>query len=251
MSGRGALCIALMASIASACTELTDNATTALSIQFEPLASPSVVVGDSLRDTTGALAPPIVHAFNFQGDEILAPTVRFHAADAGITVDDVTGIVRGDSLISTPARVVASIGSLQALQRIDVTLRPDAITAVDGNDTLQYHLIDSTLNVSAQLTVRVLHGLLADSAVSSYVVSFAVVSGGAPELASLVDGAGKPSIIDTTDATGLAGRAVRVRPVHLGPVTEDSVIVNATVKYRGSPVSGSPVRLVVHLRPRT
>lgn len=250
MSLRGALCIALAASIAAACTEISDNATSALSIQFEPLASPSVVIADSLRDTTGALAPPTVHAFNFQGDEILPPPVRYHSADPGITVDSITGVIRGDSLISTSARVVASIGSLQALQRVDVTLRPDMIAAVDGNDTLQYSLVDSTLNVSAQLTVKVTHGAPpADSAVKSYVVSFAVVSGGPPGLASLVDGAGKASVVDTTDAGGVAGRAVRVRPVHLS-VAQDSVIVNATVKYRGTPVSGSPVRLVVHLRPR-
>lgn len=250
MTPRLTIRLALAASIAAACTDISDNATTALSIQFEPLASPSVVLGDSLRDTTGALALPVVHAFNFQGDEIESPPVRFHSADPGITVDSVTGVVRADSLRSTPARVVASIGSLQAVQRVDVTLRPDAVAAVDGVDTLQYSLVDSTLNVSAPLTVKVTHGTPPlDSAVKSYVVSFAVVSGGVPELATLVDPAGKPSIVDTTDAGGIAGRALRVRPVHL-LVENDSVIVNATVKYRGTLVSGSPVRLVVHLTPR-
>jgi hypothetical protein len=248
---RGAARAALAGCLAAACTDISDNATAALSIQFEPLASPSVVLGDSLRDTTGAIATPTVHAFNFSGDEILAPPVRFHSADPGVTVDSITGVVRGDSLRTTPARIVASIGELQAVQRVDVTLRPDAVAALDGVVTLQYSLLDSTLNVSSPLTVKVTHGVPpADSAVRSYVVSFAIVSGGAPDLATLVDGAGKASLVDTTDAGGAAGRAVRVRPVHLGSVIEDSVIVNATVKYRGTPVSGTPVRLVVHLRPR-
>jgi hypothetical protein len=133
---------------------------------------------------------------------------------------------------------------------VDVTLRPDAVAAVNGNDTLQYSLVDSTLNVSDALTVKVTHGTPpADSAVKSYVVSFAVVSAGNPELATLIEGT-RASLVDTTDAGGVAGRALRVRPVHLGAVTEDSVIVNATVKYRGAPVSGSPVRLVLHLKPR-
>ena len=247
MKPRASLC-ALVASIAAACTTITDNASSALSLQFDPLASPSVVLGDSLRDTTGTLAMPVVRAFNFQGEQISAPAVRFHSADPGVTVDPATGVVRGDSLLSTPARIVASVGSLQAVQRLDVTLRPDLVAAVNGSDTLQYSLVDSTLNVSDPLTVKVTHGTpAADSAVKSYVVSFAVVSSGNPELATLIDGA-RASLVDTTDVSGVAGRALRVRPVNLGAVTEDSVIVNATVKYRGEPVSGSPVRLVLHLK---
>jgi hypothetical protein len=218
-----------------------------LSLEFDSLPSPSVVVGDSLRDTTGAIAAPVVRAFNYQGEEIPAAAVRFHAPDPGVTVDSITGVIRGDSLRSTPARIVASVGSLQALQRLDVTLRPDAVAAVDDRDTLQYSLLDTTQNVSAPLTVKLTHGSPpADSAVQSYVVSFAVVSGGDPLAAELVNG-GKISVIDTTDANGVAGRAVKIRPIYFTGV--DSVIVNATVKFRGTPISGSPVRLVVVLTP--
>jgi hypothetical protein len=74
-----------------------------------------------------------------------------------------------------------------------------------------------------------------------------VVSGGDPLLAELVSG-GTVSTVDTTDAAGVAGRAVRIRPLYL-LADVDSVIVNATVKYRGAPITGSPVRLVVVLQP--
>lgn len=246
---RGVIGAALAASLAAACTDVSDNATTALSIELEPLPSPSVVVGDSLRDTTGVIAVPTVHLFNYEGDEIPPDAVRFYSADAGVSVDSITGVITGDSLRSTPARIVAAVGSLQALQTVDVTLRPDSVAAVVARDTLQYSLTDSTLNISAQLTVKVTHGTPpADSAVRSYIVSFLVVSGGNPDLAELVNGT-KASAVDTTDAGGVAGRAVRVRPVHLPTDGLDSVIVNATVKYRGTPVSGSPVRLVVELVP--
>jgi len=51
---------------------------------------------------------------------------------------------------------------------------------------------------------------------------------------------------------GIAGRKIRLHPVALGSATEvDSIIVNATAKYRGVPVSGSPVRLVLLFKPRT
>jgi hypothetical protein len=233
--------------VAAGCVKISDNSDTVLSLEFDSLASPSVVVGDSLRDTTGVIAPPLVRAFNYQGEEIAAPPVRFHAPDPGITIDSVTGVIRGDSLRSTPVRVVASVGSLQALQRVVVTLRPDAMTAVDGRDTLQYSTLDSTVNISEPLTVRVTHGTPpADSAVQSYVVSFAVVSGGDPLAAEVVN-SGKISTVDTTDADGVAGRTVKIRPLYFTGV--DSVIVNATVKFRGTPISGSPVRLVVVLTP--
>ncbi len=238
---------AVMAAAAAGCVEISDSADTVLSLEFDSLPSPSVVVGDSLRDTTGAIAGPIVRAFNYRGEEIVAPAVRFHSPDPGITVDSITGVIRGDSLRSTPARVVASVGSLQALQRLDVTLRPDAVIAVNDRDTLQYSTVDSTMNISEPLTVRVTHGTApADSVVQSYVVSFAVVSGGDPLAAEVVNG-GRISTVDTTDANGVAGRAVKIRPIYFTGV--DSVIVNATVKFRGTPISGSPVRLVVVLIP--
>jgi hypothetical protein len=238
---------AVLGGVAAGCVKISDNSDAVLSLEFDSLPSPSVVVGDSLRDTTGAIAPPIVRAFNYRGEEIVAPGVRFHAPDPGITIDSITGVIRGDSLRSTPVRVVASVGSLQAFQRLDVTLRPDLVTAVDGRDTLQYSTLDSTRNVSAALTVRVTHGAApADSAVQSYVVSFAIVSGGDPLAAEVVN-SGKISTVDTTDTNGVAGRAVKIRPIYFTGI--DSVIVNATVKFRGTPISGSPVRLVVVLTP--
>lgn len=239
---------ALATVLGAACVKISDNSDAVLSLEFDPLSSPSVVVGDSLRDTTGTLATPTVRAFNYRGEEIVSPPIRFRAPDPGISIDSITGVISGDSLRTTPVRVVASVGSLQALQLLDITLRPDAVSALDGRDTLQYSLLDSTVNVSAALTVKLIHGQPPlDSAVRSYVISFAVVSGGNPLFAELVNG-GKVSTIDTTDAAGVAGRAVKIRPFYLAaPI--DSVIVNATVKFRGTPISGSPVRLVLVLTP--
>lgn len=249
MSAREGFAVAALgAALVAACVNISDNADSVLSLEFDSLPFPSVVVGDSLRDTTGAIASLDVRAFNYRGEEILSPPVRFHAPDPGITIDSITGVIRGDSLRSTRVRVIASVGTLQAQQLLDITIRPDAVSALDGRDTLEYSLLDSTVNVSRELTVKVIHGTPPnDSAVRSYVVSFAVVSGGDPLLAELVNGA-KVSTVDTTDASGVAGRTLRIRPLYLAaPV--DSVIVNATVKYRGTPISGSPVRLVLVLTP--
>jgi hypothetical protein len=235
-----------------ACGDVSGSSTSVLSIQFDSLAAPSVVVGDTLRDTTGAVIVPTVHAFNFKGTEIIPAPVRFQSPDSGVVVDSLTGIVFADSLRSTPARIVATVGGLQAIQTVDVTLRPDLIAAVDGFDSLSYSLFDSTLNVSPQLSVKLSHGIAPnDSAVKSYIVSFAIVSQSNPQLGQLVNDTGKPSIVATTDASGIAGRAIRLHPLFLtSATTVDSIIVSATAKYRGAVVSGSPVRLVLKVKPR-
>jgi hypothetical protein len=236
-----------------ACGDVSGSSTSVLSIQFDSLAAPSVVVGDTLRDTTGAVIMPMVHAFNYKGDEILSPPVWFQSPDSGLVVDSLTGIVFADSLRSTPARIVATVGGLQAIQRVDVTLKPDSLTAVTGLDSLSYSLFDSTLNVSRPLNVTLTHGIAPnDSAVKSYIVSFAIVSQSDPQLGQLVNDAGKPSVVDTTDASGIAGRSIRLHPLFLHSATAvDTIKVNATAKYHGTEVKGSPVQLVLILKPRS
>lgn len=238
-----------MVGLAAACTDISGSSTSILSITFDSLSAPSVVIGDTLRDTTGAVVRPVVHAFNFQGEEIIPAPVFFLSPDSGITVDSATGIVVGDSLRSTPARIVATVGILQAIQNVDVTLRPDLAQAVNTLDTLQYSPIDTTLNVSPQLQVKLTHGLAPnDSVVKSYIVSFAIVAQSDPQLGELVNDAGKASVVDTTDASGIAGRKIRLHPVFLKSAV-DSIVINATAKYRGVQVNGSPVRLVLLLKP--
>jgi hypothetical protein len=236
--------------LAFACTNISDSSTAVLSIQFDSLPAPAVVLGDTLRDTTGAVVHPVVRAFNFKGGEVTPAPVWFQSPDSGVTVDSVSGVIVGDSLRSTSARIVATVGNLQAIQRVDVTLRPDAIAAVDTLYTLQYSLLDSTKNFSPEMQVKLTHGVAPnDSAVKSYIVSFEIVFQRDPQLAELVNVARKPSTVDTTDASGIAGRIIRMHPVFLGSSTVDSVVINATARYRGTPVSGSPVRLVLLLKP--
>ena len=232
-----------------ACSDIVSSSASVLSIVFDSLGAPSVVVGDTLRDTTGAVVRPIVHVFNFKGEEVAQAPVYFLSPDSGITVDSATGIVTADSLRTTPARIVATIGTLQAVQNVVVTLRPDSLAAVNAIDSLQISVLDTTLNVSPLLQVKLTHGIAPDdSAVASWIVSFAIVAQSDPKLGELVNDAGLASVVDTTDATGIAGRKIRVHPLFFtSPV--DSIVVNATAKYRGVQVSGSPVRLVLLVKP--
>jgi hypothetical protein len=245
-----ALTLAFSAATALSCGDVSGGSGSVLSIQFDPLAAPAVVVGDSLRDTTGAVFHPVVHAYNFSGDEILPSPAWFQSPDSGISVDSATGIVVGDSL-RTGARIIATVGGLQAIQKVDVTLRPDLIVAVDGFDSLTYSLIDSTKNFSPTLSVKITHGVAPnDSVVGSYIVSFNIVSQSDPNLAELINDAKIRSVVDTTDASGMAGRAIHLRPELITSASGvDSIVVNASARYRGALVNGSPVRLVLLVKP--
>jgi hypothetical protein len=235
---------------AFACTDISGSSTAVLSIQFDSLPVPAVVIRDSLRDTTGAVVHPVVKAFNFNGDQIDQAPVWFQSPDSGITVDSATGIIVGDSLRASPARVIATVGQLQALQNIDVTLRPDLIQ-LSALDTLEYSILDSTKNISAPLQVKLTHGVAPnDSTVKSWIVSFQIVYQSNPQLGDLRNDGDRPSVIDTTDASGIAGRKIRLHSLFLSSATAvDSIVVNASARYHGVPVSGSPVRLVLLLKP--
>jgi hypothetical protein len=251
MRGARALPLSLIASaIVLACTEIPTGADDVLSFQVNPLPSPSVVVGDTLRDSTGAVAPLAITAFNYSGDVIEGAAARFRAADSRVRVDSVTGIVVGDSVSDTPSRILAILDGFNAIINLPVVLRPDTVVGVNARDSLAYSLTDTTANVSSSMGARVLHGLTTtDSAVASFRVTFQILSPGDTALARLVTDGGARSTADTTDASGSASRRIRIDVSRLtAPV--DSVIVLANVRYRGQHVRGSPVRLVLKLKPK-
>ena len=97
-------------------------------------------------------------AFNFSGTPLAAAVVRYHTADRGVTVDSITGVIRGDSLRATPARIIATVGDIQAQQLLSITLRPDTMFAASALDSVRYSLLDSTLNLSSAVTVSLRHG---------------------------------------------------------------------------------------------
>jgi hypothetical protein len=232
----------------AACVDIPTGADEVLSMQVNPLPWPSVVVGDTLRDSTGVVRPVSVTAFNFSGDLITTPEVRFSALDRGIRVDSLTGVVVGDSIRSA-ARILAKLNGLTPTTNIAVTLRPDTVTLFNGRDSLSYSIADTTSNLSPALGVRVLHGATLDSGVVAWFVSFRILSPTTAGLAQLVDDNRRASSADTTDATGVASRRIKLDPTKLVSAV-DSVIVQASIKYRGISVKGSPARLVLKVKPK-
>ncbi len=233
----------------AACTEIPSGANDILSFEFNPLPSPSVVVGDSLRDSLGVVRGITLKAFNFSGTEVSSPPVTFRAIDRGIRVDSVTGVVRGDS-VRPAARIVATLRGLSGTVQVAVTQKPDTVVGSNDRDSLSYSMTD-TANISNAIGVRVLTYTPAatDSSVGSYLVSFRIISPPDTAFARLVNDVGARSSLDTTDATGRAGRKIKLDVTRLVALT-DSVIVQATVKYRGVDLRGSPVRLVLKVKPK-
>jgi hypothetical protein len=242
----GKIILAVSAAFLLACTEISSNKNDVLSVRFDTLAAPSVVVGDTLRDTLGVISLAHATAFNYQNDSILSATIRFRALDRGVTVDSLNGLIIGDSLRATAVRIIASVGPVQAQQLLATTLRPDTIfNPATLPDSIVESLLDTTKNISVGSGVKLSHRAAVDSPVPAYIVSFAITFPLNNASVELVNDAGLASHVDTTSSDGTASRRIRL---HLGTATPpDSVVLAATAKYRGSKVKGSPVRLVVRI----
>jgi hypothetical protein len=250
------------------CTKLPSDPTTPFSIAFRRAPSPSVVLGDVMRDSTGQPATLQAFAFNLRGDTIRDYPVTYFLvardsqpatlADGLITAYSDTAYI-GDTL-----RVVAAAGGVQSTPlRIVVTLKPDALVLA-GSDTVRFLLpATDSLPMSASMSVRLRHTPISpeparDTVVPAYEVRYRVVRASSGNFDSsyvtISDASRHYAPVDTTDASGIAARQLRVRrtkyPYPYDTITPghsavDTVYVDATASYKGSAVSGSPVRFKV------
>ena len=237
---------------AGACAEINTDPNFAAAIAIDTLPFPSIVANDSLRDSLGVARPLRGSVFNIEGDVLSSIAVTFRTPDSGAVVDSTTGYIVADTARSTPLRVIAVAGTLQsAPDTLYIVPAPDTVIADVTTDSLLYSLTDTTANLSNPLTLQLMHRVPASDRlpVRSYLVSYQITYPSDPLLAQLVtrDGARK-STVDTTDATGTSQRRIRLRPLSLTSVN-DSVVVIATVRYRGTTVAGAPVRFVLQVKP--
>jgi hypothetical protein len=258
----GALLMTALAVALEGCTSIDSSATHVASLSFDSLPSPAVVAGDTLRDSLGVAAPLHALAYATGSDTPIAnASIQYIALDSGVTIGAggyVTAQARSGSV-----RLVATSGTLQTSPLKPILLiarRPDSV-AVSGaaRDTVNYLPGGgATVNVSPQLNVKVATtdtagGILGTQGWRvSFQASFrgATIAPGDTTVAWLVGDAGQASYLDTTDASGLAGRKIRVNPLGIRVTAVDSVIVLATVRYHGAAVRGSPLRFVILLQPK-
>lgn len=249
----------VLAAVVGACTDTSTSPTRIVALEFDTLAFPSILTGDTLRDSLGKVAPLHAVAFNGNGAVIANPAIQYVSLDSTVAISP-TGIVTAQAR-SGGARIIASAASLQSVQRILlITRRPDTLVITGKKvDTLNYALIDNaSTNASNPFGVRLVtrdtSGGVSGS--TGWLVSYQVFYRGKAltqsdtTVATLWNkSSATPSLVDTTTPDGSAGRRLRLRPVGLQAV-RDSFVVFATARYRGAQVPGSPARFVLVVVPK-
>jgi hypothetical protein len=244
-----------------ACFELSGPQSGLSAISPISVAWPSVVDDDQLRDSLGNVAPLRVDAFDGEGNKVDDAEVRFIVLDRGLSVRP-DGIVLGDSIRTSPVRVVAQVRrGADVLQtpeiNIDVVPRPDSVTpAQDTTFAPKPVLIADPSNVSSDsLNVKVLSvgtGAAAPVGVRSWIVRYEIISepGGVNgQRTALFSGAGTARIsLDTTDASGVASRTIVLQRTALAEPTgpqDQEVRVSATIRDAGNNGASTVITFVL------
>ena len=237
------------------CVDLSTDPNEIVAIEFSQLPYPAVVIGDSLRDSLGVVAPLSGKLFNGAGDVATKAKMTFFSLD---TIVDLTasGVTVAHESVGT-ARMLASGGGLQsAIRPLDTTLKPDTLVVDASPDTLRLVIPDEATNVSGEFRLKLQSKSVAGGIVRSWVVGFRLryksvdIAPTDTSLLYLANESGRPSTADTTDANGIVSRRVRFKVVPGQIPALDSVIVTAETRYRGVLVPGAPARMVVRVKPK-
>ncbi|HEX3159201.1 MAG TPA: hypothetical protein VHQ45_11835 [Gemmatimonadaceae bacterium] len=253
------------AAIAAACTELPSSPTAPFSLLFSS-PNPSIVLGDSLRDSLGRVAPLQAVAFNADNQPIPDADIRYLSLDTGVTVDTLEGFVKAGNVPLNGIRLFAQAGAVPGVpQLVDLVPQPDTLVLLTPEPIgpVLYNFADATdvrtyaVN-SDSLSVEVRSGT---TAVRSWLVSYSLFYRDtlvAPRDTTrgvwLVGDGTAPAGTDTTDASGRARRFVRVRPSALAGIAEsgqDSVTVVIKASYAGEKLRGGERRLVIRIQPES
>lgn len=263
------LCGGIAALVAiAACADVGTGPAVPAAIELPPFAFPTVVVGDTLRDSLGMVAPIQAIVRNSSGDIIADAKPSYLYADftrdSAFLVDTTKGIVVARTKVAA-GRLAARIGSsLQVTRLLIATVRPDTALPGPAPASLLVSLLPDTGrtraegNTSADLQVSLRNRQGASPVgVHGWIVSFRLVKPANPtndttKAVFLVDEQLRASVVDTTTSEGGASRRVRVRPAQF-PVPQgsarvtDTVIVEASARYRGQLVRGAPVRILLQV----
>lgn len=200
------------------------------------LPSPGLVAGDTMRDSTGVVAPVDVVVYGIDGEPMVPQPAKT------FVLLDTLGTLDGATLIGTSTgklRIVGSVGDIQTRpDTIPVTLSPDTLVLA-ANDSLLHRVTyniattDSVVN-SPNLNVDVRHLGATPTGVEAVVVKYTITRapiGTAPTLLLMNNNA--ISDRDTTNDQGRAARVARLRLAALNTFLADTAFVAATASYRG------------------
>lgn len=245
------VCVAL----AVGCIDTSSPNGPVLSISAVRIASPSIAVGDVMRDSAGNPAPVSVTAFDGAGHPVTTLTPTFVVPTRGMHLGTDLVLV-GDSIGTSS--VVGEVGGVQsAPATVIITFDPDSASG-STPDTLHVVINGTDTLKSSALTVTVTGGNprgttagAGRGGAAGYVVYYKILHAPASTksdsaTALLMDGT-RASSVDTTDASGIASREAGLM-LHLvadagllNGTASDSIVVQATVNGRGAAIHPSPV----------
>ena len=254
--GRRALFGATVALVVAACVELGGPTDGIVSISNLKLPYPSVVIGDLMRDSLGNPSPVSITAFGANGDTVVGEPVSFFALDTTVRID-ADGTIHGLFRDSVGGRVVGGAGGLQTPpHRVIVTIAPTSVAKDDTPTSIPFVVIEPDTSKSTNWSPPLILTVTgATGPAQGYVVTYSLVETPDAEVAGtptayIGDESARTMWRDTTDTKGIASRRVVLRQAAIAEATrsgakQDSVIVQATVKYLGADVPGSPLQFVV------
>jgi hypothetical protein len=265
--GRFATILAgLIVVVAAACVDLSSPKDSPASISLLQLPELFIVRGDLMRDSLGNPGTPAVVAYDGNGSPMTGFTPTFFVTDSNPLISfNSSGVLAAKNTVGQ-GHVIGQIGNVQTpAALIYVTVEPTTLgRAASAGDTV--HLVfgnDSSSSIATfpfSVSVKGGTGAPSDTGVGGAIVRYTMISqplesrSGSP-VAYIADASHNPSVLDTTDAGGNAShRSLVVNSKLLADAAIaagtkiDSVIVEASMRYRGVPLRGSPVRFVVKVK---
>jgi hypothetical protein len=233
----------------------------AASISDLILPSKSVVVGDTMRDSLGAVAPLSVIAYDANSVPIAGLASAFFITDSASA--SVAHLSKNTFVIGDKQGSVHVIGQISGIQTnpatVLVTVAPETLAlATKLPDTLAMPLLSpgdtSSKSIANQPLAVTLKGV-GDTATVGWAVTYQLVSAPptspgvtTPAVFIGTDAISKPSLVAITDGSG-ATRSIIVKTGLLAtPSKADSVVVLISASYKGKPVKGSPIRVALPVK---
>jgi hypothetical protein len=249
----------------TACVDLSAPKDAPASISLLQTGSLFVVQGDVLRDTLGNPSKLGVIAYDGAGNEVGGFSPSFFVTDSlPNVVLNADGTITGKAIGT--ASLIGQIGNLQTPPlKLFVTVAPTSLVRVGTavSDTVRAPVGSDSASaigsVAAQAGVRGAANAIIGGAFVRFEITYAPESRPGTIGVYLEDDNKRAfpkgtSTPDTTDLSGNASRKVVVNSRGLADADlvagrrTDSVVVQVTAKYRGLPLAGSPLRLVIPVK---
>jgi hypothetical protein len=246
-----------------ACSDAGTDPNAVVAVRFDGSAYPSIVAGDSLRDSLGVIQPLKATGLNYKSEPVAGAAFVFSSPDTILRMfTDGVVFARGRKPDGTPARVFATSGSLQSQpDSLVVVPRADSMKVVKDVDTLLFDPGAGSNSAPDVLGVQLLGDTLASAPkapVPAWLVSFQLSYRGTliPPTDTSFAFTGEvnsaktarfASFVDTTDAQGRAGRRVFVRSLSTSAI-EDTIFLIATMRKRQANTLPASAKTMILLR---